>query len=170
MAASKKDPEVTICPRCGWAGNKDTKPSEEDLKEFLRAVFAGRPFVKELSLYGGQVVGVFRSQNDDAIQGMNRLIRAVLNNEQTPDDIKKELCLKIKLSCYMERMAGPESVIYQCADKQPTTVEEAVDPFATMQEPVLQSAVQMLLTFLELQQKLVMHGFDDSFWKGAGLG
>jgi len=80
--SEETDGEV-ICPRCGLDLNNPTpKPAHQDVLVYVQTVLGGHRFVKQLSLFGGRAVVVFRGltiREEDAIKA------------QLADDVERKL-------------------------------------------------------------------------------
>jgi len=170
VAAATEEKGFTVCPRCGWSVLFEGKPTEDDVREYVRASWGGRKYEKAFTLYGGTLRAVFHTLTDTEIQDMNSTLRMLAELTDIKEDRRSELCLKLKTAYYLR-----DVTVDGVADKlsfTPTpnmTVEEVDNMFKVVTEPVSMSLVQLLLTFLDYQKRLIGAGFDDSFWQGAGL-
>lgn len=163
--------QESVCARCGYRPGAQLAPSEEDMQEYMRSLLGTKPFKKEYSIYEGELKLTFRTLKAREVDSLNNILFEMMANiaNLRVQDLSIKLKLLYFLSCIQ---TGPEST--ELTIPEITQVSEIQDAFQSVfgdySEPLIRIMSQTLTAFLELQEALVDTGFDENFWKGAGLG
>jgi hypothetical protein len=166
-------PEDQSCPRCGFSRGVAPRPMEEDLQEYLRCVLGGLPFHKRYELHGGAVMVGFRSLSNREVDRMSATAALL---PQEPDNAQaRALETKLRLLYFLEtlqldRAEASEYTPPQAAMGSFAEIDAEFDKrFGALDETLVRALTQVLMLFMDLQGLLVVGGFDENFWKGAGL-
>jgi len=158
------------CIRCGFSIDHEPLPLEEDMEEYLRCILGGLSFMKEYSLYNGKIQLTFRSINNREVDQLNDILFRIADHMDTQE--VQDRGIKLKLMYFLAKVKLSDR------DEEydiPTLTEFAQIPeefnkrFGDCAEPIIRLMSQSLLLFMDLQGLLVSQGFDENFWKGAGL-
>lgn len=154
-----------ICPRCraDLSTDKPVEPTEDEKREYVRALLDGRPFAKTYALFGGQVAAKFSMLTTAEANSMKEALLMVDHEDQM-----KSITDSIKIKC-----------LYYCREFNNNCYSPISNPkeweaehekrFGSLGEDVPVLITRVLLEFLRLAEMLPTSGMDKSFWKGAGL-
>ena len=165
-----EEEKIFTCSRCGWTPDGNPAPSEEDTKEYLRCILGSKPFYKEYELYDGQIKITYRTCNNREVDGLNEILFD-MNGDVERGELQDK-SIKLKLLYFLSDIKlgdKKESFDIPALDHHVDIDAEFNNRFADVAEPVIRMMTQSMFLFLELQQALVANGFDENFWKGAGL-
>jgi hypothetical protein len=159
--------EVRECPRCRFNLLERTlKAAEPEKEEYLRAVLGGRLYIKEYVLYDGKIRLQFSSLKNKAGEELSTILRMIERKESNQFVTD---ALKVKLLYYLVKYNKNEFKV----PEDVATLDEANELFKTRfgeySEDQLTLFLRTLIEFQNLLALLAQAGFDENFWKGAGL-
>lgn len=164
-----RDP-MEECPRCGWLREGTPTAPEEDSKEYLRSILAGRPFKKEYRLHDGDIILKFTTMTMEEGEFVNKVM---LHNDYDTELELRDIAGKVKLLHYLEGMQlGGKEVVFEKENLSdfatPTIAAEYLKRFAGYDETLMRTIHRTCGVFQNLLNLLVGDGFDENFWKGVG--
>lgn len=167
--APKAEEAFPQCPRCGWSVDPKLKPSEDDVKEYFRAVLGGRPFTKTYNLAGGRIKMTFSTISAAEQAESERVLSSI---DSLGEREANAVGIRARILYHLRSVAldGGNLMAYEPASLN--SVDDVMPKFkaqfAGMGAPLLDMAARTLLLFLELNRELLAATFDENFWKGAG--
>jgi len=167
------------CIRCGYRADGDAKPNEEDRKEYLRCLLGGKLYQKTFPLYDGQFSITFRQTSNREVETINGLLFKLASAEKNyafAEDISLKLKMMIGL-VELKTSNGPlgkvGAVELDLTKDCDTLVAEVnrmyAERFGALPEAVSHLMGRTFVMFNDIQTLLIRSGFDEDFWKGAGL-
>lgn len=161
----EKAPESKRCPRCAWDQQQVVvRPSEEDLKEYLRCTLAGHPFSKYYKLFDGQLTTKFMLLTSDESNILGDILAKIPREDRM---VLASKALRIKLLFYLRQYNATN---YEIPAVDADLEQEFKKRFGPFGEDVPVILVRNMMEFTKLSELLTEAGFDRNFWKGAGLG
>jgi hypothetical protein len=167
MPEETEQPQVHTCPRCQFDLNKGfPEPSDEERKEYIRCLLGGNQFTKAYELFGGELKLAFSNIQTTAAEKMGAILRSI----DVGEDMSALMAAvaRVKLVYYLRTMNTQE---YSVPDVD--TLEEVQvlfdERFGRLSEDHTSILVRASGEFNNLLTVLVQSGFDENFWKGAGL-
>jgi len=155
------------CSLCGHEYKEDITVDEEDLQEFVRSLLGDRVFIKEYKLYNNAYTLTYRT-----LTSFESSRLAILLNKMIIEDIediyKKQKAVRLKLLFYLKSINGIEYSVPEDTDVD-KVLTEYENRFGNKSENVISICVKTLVQFLLIQKMLIEHGYDENFWKSAGL-
>jgi len=162
--------EPSPCVRCGWSAGKKPEPLEKDMEEYLRCVLGGKEFRKQYEMHDGAVKYTYRALTNRQADKLNSVLFPVVDREQTPQLQDQSIKLKILYFLSDVSLDGKEESYEAPVEITMDGVSEEFDArYGDCPEMLVRLMAQTLTLFSELQSMLVGQGFDENFWKGAGL-
>jgi len=170
MTESLKQDEAHVCERCGHINTGETPQLTGDVrKEYLRRILARQPFEHTYGLYDGQLEVAFRTLSVREARPMNAVLRAVPDKDPEHNLTRIRMKLLFQVTrigpTHYEAVEIPEGT----QDIISAAEELYYERFGDMDELLLAAVVESFLMFGELTRTLERSGFDQSFYKGAGL-
>jgi hypothetical protein len=158
--------QTTFCPRCELPQDqRAVQPSEEDKKEFLKAILGDGIFTKTYLLCEGKVKLVFRSLTTAQSLLLSESSKTI--PDLNPYDQNVAL-LRIKLLFYLAERNGTKFELP--AQMTFEEIREAyLERFGQWNEALLALSLGALQQFIRLEELLMQGGLDKAFWKSAGL-
>jgi hypothetical protein len=160
--------EEKVCPVCGHCEDiKEINVDEEEVKEFIRSLLGNRPFFKEYKLYNDQFKIKFKTLNTEDSERLTIFLTKLRNEDININELKQK-SLSLKLLYYTDEVNGKKINF-----KGYTDIEDAFnsykDNFKDLGENVIGLCIRTLVQFLFLQKLLIDKGYDENFWRSAGL-
>lgn len=167
--AEKKE---QLCPRCGFDQARPlVRPSEDDLREFLRCLFGERRFTRSYTLgmdVGVAVVWQFRVLTETQSAQMDALSTKLL--QTLPKEQRFVPIMRAKMLSYLIKIDNQE---FSFPDPYPTNFEELQTvwnaQFGARSELVGTIGFRLVSVFEQLVSQLAQYAFDENFWQSAGL-
>jgi hypothetical protein len=156
------------CPRCDWmVAQKELHPSEDDRKNFLRAVLGDGKFSKVYPLYEGKLKLTFSSLNTLQSLLLSELIKQIPDAEPYSRGVE---AFRLRLLFYLvgrndEKLEPPEKASLSFTEAQQLFKER----LGQWNEALTALAIRSLQEFTRLETALMEGGLDKPFWKSAGL-
>ena len=160
-----ESPQKTRCSRCGWEMRKlVSKVAEEDVREYVRCILAGRPFAKTYTLFEGAVCTQFSLLTSNESDVLGVMLSKISREDKM---MLTQQALRLKLLFYLRRF-NDKSYTVPKADVDVET--EYNSRFGGIGEDIPVLLIRNMMEFTRLSEMLTETGFDANFWKGAGLG
>ena len=167
-----------LCPRCKWpVDQRLVRPATEDMQEYVRSVLGNKPFRKVYELYNKALQVELVSLTEDETKRLSLILAEYRNvlRDMSEEALASggggsmEEALSVRVLFYVRKL-GTQT--WPCATA--STLEEAREEFqlrfGKTGETVLPMLIRLALQFTRLLESLVESGFDESFYRGAGLG
>ena len=167
MDTPKQNPPH-ICPRCYWdVGSKpDATPEEDQRREYIRCLLGNNTYKKSYALFDGQVNLSYRALNMAESSIMGKALRSL---DAEDKESKAMEVLKLKLLFHLKQHNDTEYDSITTTDL--AELNQLYDErFGGMSEDFVSVLIRTLMEFTKLVSLLADSGFDENFWKGAGLG
>jgi len=167
------------CPRCYFDLKSSVAlPTEEEQQEYLRRLLAGEPFVKTYKLFKGQLEITCSTLTVTESEHMVQVLREIAPDPHQQLAVASEI-LKVKALYYIRSAAGmtyPQPTEIEPEEGSPVVWNAAAaqalyeERFGQMGEDMISILVRTQTEFNRLVTKLADSGFDQDFFKGAGIG
>jgi len=162
--------KIEPCNRCGFSEEAEAVPLEADMEAYLRCVLGNQPFEKEYELYDGKIQLRFRTINNREVDALNNLLFKM--EDSIDRAVIQDKSIKLRLLYFLAHIKlSDKEADYEIPNLKDTDKidEEFNSRFGACSETVIRMMSQTLMLFIELQGLLISQGFDENFWKGAGL-
>ena len=169
------------CNRCGWpTGEKVViEPSQEDVKDFLRAVLGGEVYKKEYRLFGEQVAVTFRTRTGEEENTIRRVIRQMVREGEIMQQLDmlsevRRCNFAFAVVCYTTSQTTLDFSSGTTADKQETEafrkhllMEEVERRINKLPSQLIAVLMRKFDEFSELVDNLMSKVNDVGFWTGT---
>jgi len=162
--------EPKACARCGHTPDT-SKPNEDDVREYTRAILGGRAFSKAYEIMGGQIILKMTALTSDEGDKLNTHILG-LRDVTDPVEFSQVLS-KYRALFYLRTLQlGDGEAKNFDVPMQPSNRKELEAAFAKrftgLPEAVVGMVARCVGLFRTLEQSLLAQSFDENFWTGAG--
>lgn len=166
-AASPPEEDPVYCPRCQFnIKQREAECSDEERKEYVRAMLGSRLFSKQYELFDGKMKLTFTSLPNSKAEEMAKVLRLLDRNSPTFIGDAHRVKALYYLSAYND-------VAFEVPEKEFEDYEHAhvmfTESFEQFSEDQMTIIMRALAEFQNLLALLAQSAFDENFWKGAGL-
>jgi len=167
-----------VCNRCGWPTGEARKvePTADDLRDFLRAVMSGEPFIKSYHLFDNLVEVRFRTRTGEEDLAVKACLRKMLKaNEIAQQSDLLSHARRFNFCCslisYTSSQRSIEFKGMELPDQNESAYTENMEILVRQRIRQLPSQVLSMLlnvydNFNELVDLLVAKAENPGFWKG----
>ena len=160
---------VESCPRCGYDANEQKiEVSDEDRREYHRALMGMRPFTKLFKLWGGDLRIKMTSLSGTDTDALNSKLRSI-RSDDSAEILETSVKLKLLLLCSEITTTETDVKIDRPEDMDNLDIHKAFSEQFNMPEVVIRVLSGVFAEFEILVSALTMEGFDENFYKGGGV-